>query len=137
MSDISKINQGGASRLHRVITDPVNIAMLMLLAILSYLVIWPFVQLLIETLTWGQGDASSTDGFHHVSDDVISTLTDTVYETHAKSIRNHSISLFPSQYSSASCFLLFASSSILSALFMKKAPFGLPPLPPPAEAQTW
>ena len=56
MSDISEINQGGASRFHRVITDPVNIAMLMLLAILSYLVIWPFVQLLIETLTWGQGD---------------------------------------------------------------------------------
>ena len=56
MSDISEINQGGASRFHRVITDPVNIAMLMLLAILSYLVILPFVQLLIETLTWGQGD---------------------------------------------------------------------------------
>ena len=52
MSDISEINQGGASRLHRVITDPVNIAMLMLLVVLSYLVIWPFVQLLIETLTW-------------------------------------------------------------------------------------
>ena len=30
--------------------------MLLLLAVLAYLVIWPFVQLLIETLTWGQGD---------------------------------------------------------------------------------
>ena len=59
MSDISQATQGGTSRLHRLITDPVNIAMLLLLFVLSYLVIWPFVQLLIETLTWGQGD----DGF--------------------------------------------------------------------------
>ena len=35
---------------------PVNILMLVLLIILAYLVLWPFFQLLIETLTWGPGD---------------------------------------------------------------------------------
>ena len=44
------------SQFRRAIIDPVNITMLLLLAVLAYLVIWPFVQLLIETLTWGQGD---------------------------------------------------------------------------------
>ena len=56
MTDISQISRKGASQFRRAIIDPVNITMLLLLAVLAYLVIWPFVQLLIETLTWGQGD---------------------------------------------------------------------------------
>ena len=40
----------------RVLSDPVSLLMLILLAVLSYLVLWPFVQLVIETLTWGEGD---------------------------------------------------------------------------------
>ena len=56
MTDISQISRKGASQFRRAIIDPVNITMLLLLAVLAYLVVWPFVQLLIETLTWGQGD---------------------------------------------------------------------------------
>ena len=37
-------------------TDPVSILMLILLIVLTYLVLWPFLQLIIETLTWGEGD---------------------------------------------------------------------------------
>ncbi len=44
------------SKLRRVMTDPVNLALTILLIVLSYLVLWPFVQLLISTLTWGEGD---------------------------------------------------------------------------------
>ena len=40
----------------RGLTDPVNVMMLIMLALLAYLVLWPFVQLVIETLTWGEGD---------------------------------------------------------------------------------
>lgn len=40
----------------RVLGDPVSVLMLILLAVLAYLVLWPFVQLVIETLTWGEGD---------------------------------------------------------------------------------
>ncbi|MVO18227.1 ABC transporter permease [Parasedimentitalea huanghaiensis] len=56
MSDISVPAHGLRSRLHRSATDPVNILMLLLLAVLAYLVLWPFIQLTIETLTWSQGD---------------------------------------------------------------------------------
>ena len=41
----------GSGKFHKAITDPVNLVMLILLVILAYLVIWPFIQLLIETLT--------------------------------------------------------------------------------------
>lgn len=37
-------------------TDPVSLLMLILLTVLTYLVLWPFLQLIIETLTWGEGD---------------------------------------------------------------------------------
>ena len=33
-----------------------NIALAVLLMVLAYLVLWPFFQLVIETLTWGEGD---------------------------------------------------------------------------------
>ena len=56
MSEFFHISRKGASQFRRAITDPVNITMLLLLAVLAYLVVWPFVQLVIETLTWGQGD---------------------------------------------------------------------------------
>ena len=56
MSKNSLPYQIGSSKFHRTMTDPVNIAMLILLAVLAYLVIWPFVQLVIETLTWGDRD---------------------------------------------------------------------------------
>ena len=56
MSKNSLPYQIGSSKFQRTMTDPVNIAMLILLAVLAYLVIWPFVQLVIETLTWGDRD---------------------------------------------------------------------------------
>ena len=37
-------------------TDPVSLLMLSLLTVLTYLVLWPFLQLIIESLTWGEGD---------------------------------------------------------------------------------
>ncbi|WP_428645305.1 ABC transporter permease, partial [Roseibium sp.] len=40
----------------RKLTDPVNILLLIFLAVLAYLVVWPFVQLVIHTLMWGEGD---------------------------------------------------------------------------------
>ena len=46
----------GSGKFHKAVTDPVNLVMLILLVILAYLVIWPFIQLLIETLTWGDRD---------------------------------------------------------------------------------
>ena len=45
-----------SSRFKKAVADPVNLVMLILLVILAYLVIWPFIQLLIETLTWGDRD---------------------------------------------------------------------------------
>ena len=56
MTKVSTLNIVGTKRFQRTITDPVNIAILLLLAILSYLIIWPFVQLMVETLTWSDGD---------------------------------------------------------------------------------
>ena len=47
-----------SSRFKKAVTDPVNLVMLILLVILAYLVIWPFIQLLIETLIWGDRDLS-------------------------------------------------------------------------------
>tara|TARA_B110000967_G_scaffold24506_1_gene22543 strand:+ start:570 stop:2393 length:1824 start_codon:yes stop_codon:yes gene_type:complete len=45
-----------SSRFKKAVTDPVNLVMLILLVILAYLVIWPFIQLLVETLIWGDRD---------------------------------------------------------------------------------
>ena len=46
----------GSGKFHKAVSDPVNLVMLILLVVLAYLVIWPFIQLLIETLTWGDRD---------------------------------------------------------------------------------
>ncbi|EKF20550.1 ABC transporter permease [Nitratireductor pacificus] len=40
----------------RKLLDPVNILMIGFLAVLAYLVIWPFIQLVVHTLTWGDTD---------------------------------------------------------------------------------
>ncbi len=42
--------------LRRLLLNPVNIALTILLIVLAYLVLWPFFQLVFETLTWGEGD---------------------------------------------------------------------------------
>ena len=42
-------------KLSNATRDPVSIAMLILLVVLAYLVIWPFFQLVINTLTWSEG----------------------------------------------------------------------------------
>ncbi|MEO3431470.1 iron ABC transporter permease [Pelagibius sp. CAU 1746] len=42
--------------LKRMALDPVNLLMLLLLAVLAYLVAWPFIELVVQTLTWGAGD---------------------------------------------------------------------------------
>ena len=42
--------------LRRLLLNPVNIALTILLIVLTYLVLWPFFQLVFETLTWGEGD---------------------------------------------------------------------------------
>lgn len=42
--------------LMRIVLDPVNILMVVLLGVLAYLVLWPFFELILHTLTWGDGD---------------------------------------------------------------------------------
>ena len=44
------------SPLMRLILDPVNILLMILLGILFYLVLWPFLELVLHTITWGDGD---------------------------------------------------------------------------------
>ena len=44
------------SPLMRLILDPVNILLMILLGILVYLVLWPFLELVLHTITWGDGD---------------------------------------------------------------------------------
>ena len=44
------------SPLTRLILDPVNILLMILLGILFYLVLWPFLELVLHTITWGDGD---------------------------------------------------------------------------------
>jgi iron(III) transport system permease protein len=44
------------SPLMRLILDPVNILLMILLGILFYLVLWPFLELVFHTITWGDGD---------------------------------------------------------------------------------
>ena len=44
------------SPLMRLILDPVNILLMILLGILFFLVLWPFLELVLHTITWGDGD---------------------------------------------------------------------------------
>jgi len=44
------------SPLKRLILDPVNILLMILLGVLFYLVLWPFLELVLHTITWGDGD---------------------------------------------------------------------------------
>ncbi|WP_112322858.1 ABC transporter permease [Oceanibium sediminis] len=46
----------GRFQVSRLWADPVNLLMLILLVVLAYLVLWPFVQLVIHSFTWAEGD---------------------------------------------------------------------------------
>jgi iron(III) transport system permease protein len=56
MSEASTHHSPFDSILRRLLLDPVNLALALLLVVLSYLILWPFFQLVMETLTWGDGD---------------------------------------------------------------------------------
>jgi iron(III) transport system permease protein len=56
MSEASTHHSRFDSILRRLLLDPVNLALALLLVVLSYLILWPFFQLVMETLTWGDGD---------------------------------------------------------------------------------
>ena len=45
------------SPLMRLVLDPVNFLLMILLGILFYLVLWPFLELVLHTITWGDGDS--------------------------------------------------------------------------------
>jgi len=56
MSNLTSQKKWFDSAIRRLLLNPVNIALAILLMVLAYLVLWPFFQLVIETLTWGEGD---------------------------------------------------------------------------------
>ena len=56
MSNLTSQNKWFDSAIRRLLLNPVHIALAILLMVLAYLVLWPFFQLVIETLTWGEGD---------------------------------------------------------------------------------
>ena len=56
MSNLTSQKKWIDSAIRRLLLNPVNIALAVLLMVLSYLVLWPFFQLVLETLTWGEGD---------------------------------------------------------------------------------
>ncbi len=56
MSDVTASNAVPNFGWRRLLADPVNLLMLLLLVVLAYLVLWPFLQLAYETLTWGPSD---------------------------------------------------------------------------------
>ena len=56
MSNLTSQKKRFDSAIRRLLLNPVNIALAILLMVLAYLVLWPFFQLVIETLTWGEGD---------------------------------------------------------------------------------
>ena len=56
MSNLTSQKKWIDSAIRRLLLNPVNIALALLLIVLAYLVLWPFFQLVLETLTWGEGD---------------------------------------------------------------------------------
>ena len=56
MSSLTSQKKWIDSAIRRLLLNPVNIALALLLIVLAYLVLWPFFQLVLETLTWGEGD---------------------------------------------------------------------------------
>ena len=56
MSNLTSQKKWFDSAIRRLLLNPVNIALAILLMVLAYLVLLPFFQLVIETLTWGEGD---------------------------------------------------------------------------------
>ena len=56
MSNLTSQKKWIDSAIRKQLQNPVNIALDVLLMVLAYLVLWPFFQLVLETLTWGEGD---------------------------------------------------------------------------------
>ena len=56
MSSLTSQKKWIDTAIRRLLLNPVNIALAVLLMVLAYLVLWPFFQLVLETLTWGEGD---------------------------------------------------------------------------------
>ena len=56
MSNFTTQNKWFDGAIRGLLLNPVNIALALLLVVLAYLVLWPFFQLVLETLTWGEGD---------------------------------------------------------------------------------
>ena len=56
MSNLTSQKKWIDTAIRRLLLNPVNIALAVLLMVLAYLVLWPFFQLVFETLTWGEGD---------------------------------------------------------------------------------
>ena len=56
MSNLTSQKKWIDSAIRRLLLNPVNIALALLLIVLAYLVLWPFFQLVLETLTLGEGD---------------------------------------------------------------------------------
>ena len=56
MSNLTSQKKWIDTAIRRLLLNPVNIALAVLLMVLAYLVLWPFFQLVLETLTWGEGD---------------------------------------------------------------------------------
>ena len=56
MSSLTSQKKWIDTAIRRLLLNPINIALAVLLMVLAYLVLWPFFQLVLETLTWGEGD---------------------------------------------------------------------------------
>ena len=56
MSNLTAQKKWFDGAIRGLLLNPVNIALALLLVVLAYLVLWPFFQLVLETLTWGEGD---------------------------------------------------------------------------------
>ena len=56
MSNLTSQKKWFDSAIRRLLLNPVNIALAILLMVLAYLVLWPFFQFVIQTLTWGEVD---------------------------------------------------------------------------------
>ncbi|MDC1027313.1 iron ABC transporter permease [Candidatus Thioglobus sp.] len=56
MSNFTQQKKWFDGAIRGLLLNPVNIALALLLVVLAYLVLWPFFQLVLETLTWGEGD---------------------------------------------------------------------------------
>ena len=63
MVSISAVS-GMRNPLKRIAQDPINLLLVAFLVVLGYLVVWPFIELVANTLTWSEGD-------HRLSPDAV------------------------------------------------------------------